>query len=79
MGSKLKQMGLKIDTIMCSAHRRALISARLLREGFSSEESGSVVPIHLYVKGFEHKGVYRGDQTFPGLTKQEALVEVPDL
>ena len=34
MGGKLAEMKVKFNRIMCSGHRRALISAKLLREGY---------------------------------------------
>ncbi len=34
MGQKLKELGFQFDKIMCSGHKRAILSAKYLREGY---------------------------------------------
>ena len=44
MGIKMRELGIQFDIIMCSPHKRALLTARKVREGFlegASEEQKS--------------------------------------
>jgi len=51
MGEKIKSIDIKIDRIMCSAQKRAIMSAKYFREGYAKEEEKPEV--HLYLKGHE--------------------------
>jgi phosphohistidine phosphatase SixA len=51
MGAKLKSMDIKIDRIMCSAQKRAIMSAKCFRDGYAPE--GEKPEVHLYLKGHE--------------------------
>lgn len=49
IGQKLKELGVNISRVFCAAHKRAVISASLVRKGLEQES----LPIHLMVKAHE--------------------------
>ena len=78
VGEALKSMKLHIDYMFTSPHKRAILSAMLVRETFKSEEQdlpeiGMIFNIH------EMGGVHKGIQGFPGLTSTEAKALLPEL
>ena len=60
MGIKMRQMGFKFDKILCSALKRALLSAKLTCEGYmQNQPEGEAKPeIHLKTKATEFQGVH---------------------
>jgi len=92
LGSAIKDMGLNIDCILTSAHKRAILSARNVRETFiggpqggpvqatSTEEVGvKVPPVHLFIKIHEKGGIYQKEKCFGGLNPLQATALLPDL
>ena len=79
MGQKMKELGFEFSKILCSAHRRAILSAKLLREGFMGDESEGQPPIQLFVKAHEYQGVHMKGKTYPGLNMKEIKEIVPDI
>ena len=63
MGIKMKELGIEFDKILCSGHKRAILSAKFLREGFGDESK----QIEVFLKAHEESGVYMKDKVYPGL------------
>ena len=51
MGETLKSMDIKLDRILCSAQKRAIMSAKYFRDGYAQE--GEKPEVELYLKGHE--------------------------
>ena len=86
IGAKMAEMGLKFSKIMCSAQKRALITAKLVRDGLNSvgkegeeESKCEQIPIHLYVRGHEFQGTYLKNVAYPGLSTEEVKEVIPDI
>ena len=79
MGQKLREMGIDISKITCSGHKRALLSAKFLREGYMENQKSDQPKIHLFEKSHEERGVYEKEKTFPGLNKKQMLEIIEDL
>ena len=75
MGKKMKELGIKFEKIICSGHKRAILSAKFVREGLGNEE----MPIELRLKCHEYRGCWMGDKTYPGLTRDQVKELVPDI
>ena len=70
IGQKLREMGVQISKITCSGHKRAILSAKFLRKGYT-ENSGIEKPkIHLFLKSHEAHGIFQNDKFHPGLNKK---------
>ena len=72
MGEQIKGMG--VTKIFCSAQKRAVVSAKCLREGMGQE-----IPIELLLNSHELYGVYKGEKIIDGLTKKQILEICPDI
>ena len=64
MGQQLNTLGFTFSKIFCSAQKRAILSAKHLRNGFSQE-----IPIEIILHAHENKGVYQGSEVKAGLTR----------
>ena len=73
MGIKLREMGFKFDKVLSSAFKRALLSAKLAREGYMKDQPENEVKpsVHLLVKAHEFKGVHMQGKIYPGLNREE--------
>ena len=72
MGEEMNKLNFKIDKIYCSAHKRAILSAKYFREGFfqyQDKNSIEKVPICLKINIHELGGIYMDNKCFPGLNK----------
>ena len=82
MGEEMNKLNFKIDKIYCSAHKRAILSAKFFREGFFKfQEQNNIekLPIHLKVNIHELGGIYMGEKCFPGLNKKQVKELVNDI
>jgi hypothetical protein len=73
MGEEMKKLNFTIDKIYCSAHKRAILSAKFFREGFFQfQEKNNIdkLPIYLKLNLHELGGIYMGNKCFPGLNKK---------
>ena len=73
VGQYLKRTGIKIDEFICSAHKRAILSALEVIKG--SEQA----PLSLMVLIHERGGMFFKNEVTTGLTKQEVLTLAPEI
>ena len=73
MGKLLKDSGIIFDTILTSAHKRAILSAKHILESFPE------VPVHLMPQIHEVGGVYMNEKTYPGLSFDQTRELLPQL
>ena len=77
LGKRLAEIGIQLDIILMSAHRRALQSAALVKKGYGNSD----VPMQLMVQIHEEGGEYGGkhEWNMPGLSRSQVLEIVPEL
>ena len=63
----MKELGIKFDKILCSGHKRAILSAKFLREGLEDESK----QIEVFLKAHEESAVYMKDTVYPGLNQKQ--------
>jgi len=66
VGRALTEMGLKFDLMLTSAHKRAILSLKNVRETYAH---AATTPCEIMTQIHEEFGVNMGPQTFPGLTR----------
>ena len=71
MGAETSKLGFTFQKIICSPQKRAILSAKLFREGFGCSDDN--LPIHLNEKCYEFIGVHMGGKCYPGLTRKQIL------
>lgn len=76
VGAKLTEMGIRFDMMLTSAHKRAILSLKNVRETYQFSES---TPCAIMTQIHEEFGVNMGGQTFPGLTRSQVLELMPEL
>ena len=70
MGEAMGKAGFKIDKVLCSGQKRAILTAKHWRQGYlESSKRGENVDIQLMVRCHERGGCYQGTKVFPGLNK----------
>ena len=69
MGAKFTELGFKLDRIMCSGLKRAILSAKLFREGYLGPEA-DLLPIKVKLNTHEKGGCHHGGKCYPGLTRE---------
>ena len=68
VGARLAQLGIKVDLMLTSAQKRAILSLKHLRDTYDR-----AVPCQIFTEIHEEFGCYLGEQTFPGLKRSEVL------
>ena len=63
----MKELGFEFDKIFCSGHKRAIQSAKLLREAFGDESK----QIEVFLKAHEEGGVFFKGKVEPGLNQKQ--------
>ena len=76
VGTRLSEMGIKFDLMLTSAHKRAILSLKHVRETYVHSQN---IPCQIMTQIHEQWGVNLGEQTFPGLTRSEVLELLPEL
>ena len=81
MGLKMNQMGLKFDKILCSGLKRAILSAKLVRKGYTSHSDiqKEHPSIHLFIRAHEFRAVHEKGQIMGGLTREQVQEIIPDI
>ena len=76
VGAKLTEMGIRFDMMLTSAHKRAILSLKNVRETYQFAES---TPCGIMTQIHEEHGVNMAGQIYPGLTRSEVLELLPEL
>lgn len=71
-GARMRELGFEFDLMLTSAHKRAVLSLKHVRDTFKSTAS-SLPPCAIMTEIHEEKGVTMGGEVFPGLTRSQVL------
>ena len=76
VGTRLTEMGLRFDLMLTSAHKRAVLSLKNVREtyAFTSE-----TPCEVMTQIHEEHGVNMAGNIYPGLPRSEVIKLLPEL
>ena len=75
-GQRLSEMGIKFDFMLTSAHKRAVLSLKHVRENLADAQS---IPCYIMTQIHEEHGVNMAGQIYPGLSRTEILELLPEL
>lgn len=75
-GQRLAEMGIKFDFMLTSAHKRAVLSLKHVRENLPDARS---IPCYIMTQIHEENGVNMAGQIYPGLSRTEILELLPEL
>ena len=75
VGERLAQLGIKIDLMLTSAHKRAILSLKNVRDTYTLPHP----PCEVMTEIHEENGVNMAGQIYPGLSRSQVIELLPDL
>ena len=75
LGVRLTELGIRIDLMVTSAHRRSIQSLKNIRDSYTYANP----ECHLMMQIHEHSGIYKDGKMYSGLTTSEMREIFPNL
>ena len=75
IGERLTQLGIKIDLMITSAHKRAILSLKNVRDTYALPQPTCEIMTQIH----EESGVNMAGQIYPGLSRSQVIELMPDL